>query len=298
MVLQKGHTGLISSDSGVERNMARIMAIFQRIQAETANAKSVDVVVELLQREDSEYRSIAYEAAAMELALVDLSDGISLDRWYSLCEASGMQHDVHTHVGLGWALAKLQKSPSKYIENLQPLLKWRVVDGMGYYFGLFNKRRTLSQQEIPALLKEEAHASFDQGAGRSIWYMCKANSKQLEASVENFSSERRPNLWRGIGIACAYVGGCTGEELAAVYQSAGDYQKQLACGAVLACRARHFAEAPTESSNEVIKAWSILDAEEATQLSVDMESDSAGTEGNEYENWIRRIADSVESRIH
>jgi len=288
---------LIPSTSKAQENIGRIMAIFRHIQEEIVRAEDLDAIFELLQREDPEYRSIAYEAAAMELAVQDLSDGISLDKWYSLRDKAANEHAVHIHVGLGWALAKLHKAPTKFIENMQPLLKWRVVDGMGYYFGLFNKRRTQSKHEIPDLLTEDATSPFDQGVGRSIWYTSGAEIGKAALIIGDFSGERKADLWRGIGIACAYVGGCTERELGLIYQAAGDYQKQLVCGATLACRTRYFAEAHTEASNEVIEAWSNMNAEEAYQLSVEQEPSADSAEGDEYKDWILRIADALKTRI-
>ena len=272
------------------------MELFQHIQAEIEKDKNVDLVIELLKQQEPEFRSIAYEATAMELAIQDLANGISLDKWYTLLEKS-KEHDVHVHVGLGWALAKLQISPSKYIESLRPLLKWRVVDGMGYYFGLFNRRRTLIQCEFPELLEENAKAPFDQGVGRSIWYISKADPEQVTAYINNFSEGRHSNLWKGLGIAVTYVGGCTNEKLKLIYEAAGEHQKYLVCGATLACRARVFSKTDNESSSKVIQAWSNMNAEEACQLSIDKETDLEGEEGMEYEQWIQRIADSLKTRI-
>jgi len=288
---------LISSTSKAQENIGRVMAIFRHIQEETVRAEDLDAIFELLQREDPEYRSIAYEAAAMELAVQDLSDGISLDKWYSLRDKAANEHAVHVHVGLGWALAKLHKAPTKFIENMQPLLKWRVVDGMGYYFGLFNKRRTQSKHEIPDLLTEDATSPFDQGVGRSIWYTSRAEIGKAELIIGDFSVERKADLWRGIGVACAYVGGCTERELGLIYQAAGDYQKQLMSGALLACRTRFFAKAPTSGAELAVKSWTRMSLEEAAKLTVEMEPSLNLVKGREYETWLEELESELETRM-
>ena len=50
------------------------------------------------------------------------------------------------HVGLGWALARLRRSVTPYLAQLDPLLGWLAVDGYGFHEGYFDWPRYVEGQ--------------------------------------------------------------------------------------------------------------------------------------------------------
>jgi len=276
----------------VRQNIEIIMGIFQEAQSKAEEEEDIERLITLLETEKPKFLSIAYEGAAMGLALKDLEKSNSLNRWNILAEESGSNHEVHVHVGLGWAIAKLKIPHDNLIEDFNPLLKWRVLDGCGYYYGLFNRRRTLLKQEIPDGIEGIAKGAFDQGVGRSIWYAARGVVEMASEHISNFNSARHSDLWRGLGIACAFVGGCDEQDLSSILTLSGSYNKQLAVGAALAARARLKANSPTNDAELACRNWCNLSAEEALVLTIDKEPKTGELEGDPYSTWLVNIENS------
>jgi hypothetical protein len=74
-------------------------------------------------------------------------------------------------VGLGWAWARLPGNPERRLPALDPLLGWLAVDGYGFHEGYFHWRRRVSARELPRGLSASARRVFDQGLGRSLWFV-------------------------------------------------------------------------------------------------------------------------------
>ena len=110
-------------------------------------------------------------------------------------------------IGLGWAFAKTEISPTPYLESLHRVMNRMVFDGMGYYYGLFKGRKTVKNQLIPEGIEEQELHGFDQGLGRRLWYISKGEVNELVQLIQPFHFSRHADLWRGVGIACGYVGG-------------------------------------------------------------------------------------------
>src|ERR1700754_721834 len=155
-----------------------------------------------------ELRGFAFEGAAMGLALLDCFTPWRRDRWRSFTENFAERHIYMMHVGLGWALARLRRDVTPHLARLDPLLRWLVVDGYGFHEGYFNWPRYVEQRAIPNRLEGYERRVFDQGLGRSIWFVKGADVVAVVKAIEAFPSERRDDLWSGTGLACAYAGGC------------------------------------------------------------------------------------------
>ena len=112
------------------------------------------------------------------------------------------------HVGLGWALARLRRSVTPYLARLDPLLGWLVVDGYGFHEGYFDWPRYIERRAIPSRLNGYERRVFDQGLGRSLWFVKGADVAAVASAIDTFPSARRDDLWSGVGLACAYAGGC------------------------------------------------------------------------------------------
>lgn len=237
------------------QKMELIQSTFRRMQALTAEADSWQDIVEELDASDIEFRSIAYEAAAMEIALKDLSIGNELSQWQQFVNGAGKPHATQVHVGLGWALAQLQLNPLVYLEKLSPILRYRVLDGYGYYDGIFRKRKAIINRQLPELDDAIALSAYCQGLGRSIWYSTFGDIDKAKEQIDAFDDVHKPNLWRGIGIACAYVGGCTEAWLYEILSKSAPYSKQLKAGAVMLAVSRQAAGFTSADTELVCEVW-------------------------------------------
>src|SRR6185436_14746696 len=80
--------------------------------------------------------------------------------------------------------------------------------------------------------------AFDQGLGRSLWFVSGANVDRARAWIEAFAPTRRRDLWSGVGLAATYAGGLDRAGLEALRSAAPDYRAELAQGAAFAAEAR------------------------------------------------------------
>src|SRR5262249_5496275 len=141
-------------------------------------------------------------------ALLDCFTPWRKDRWQTFTEHLARPHIYMMHVGLGWTLARLRRSVTSHLAKLDPLLCWLVVDGYGFHEGYFSWRRYVEQQATPVQLNGYERRVFDQGLGRSVWFVKGADVAAVASAIYAFPSARHDDLWSGVGLACAYAGGC------------------------------------------------------------------------------------------
>ena len=197
----------MSSPDTVAGNMEYIQNLFLAVREFMRRDHDREDLIAFLDAKPAVFRSVAYESASFEIALGDLSKGNGLENWKSFYIRSASQHSFHLDIGLGWAFANRDISPIPFIDMGIPVMRSMVFDGMGYYHGLFNGRKTVKSQLVPAMIGEEDVFGFDQGLGRRLWYISKGDPEKLGSLLFSFPPERRAGLWRGVGIACGYVGG-------------------------------------------------------------------------------------------
>ena len=203
-------------------------------------------IVPLLEKEPPEYRSVGYEGFSFELAMKELILTGGLTQWKEFRTAS-QEHAFHLDIGLGWALAKREVAVGVYIESVGSLPGSMVLDGIGYYHALFKGRDTLKNNNVPAEFEQQGLSGFDQGVGRRLWYMGKGNVHEAVNLLHGFPVERRGNLFRGIGIACGYVGGNSEEELRLLEKLSAEHKSQLQLGIALASLSRILSNSITPS---------------------------------------------------
>ena len=210
---------------------------------------------DFLEVSPKEFRAVGYECASMQIGLNDLSKGIALDNWIDFYEGFQEKYPAHLESGLGWAFAKLGQSPNPFLPNFSRLSKWLIFDGVGYYSGLFNNRKTIKNKIIPSYISGQDLLRFDQGLGRQLWYIAKGDLDKLLVLLHTFDIQRQPDLWRGIGIATAYLGGNQQETLHQLYHIAGEHSIQLRIGTAWAAVSR----TASETINlDIIEACQIL----------------------------------------
>lgn len=201
-------------------------------------------IIPSLEEESPEYRSIAYEGASFEIAMKDLATNNKLHPWKEFKNASRI-HSFHVDIGLGWAFAKTGVSPQSYVESINDLSGSMVLDGIGYYHSLYKGRSTLKNKTVPPAIEGKNLDLFDQGVGRRLWYMAKGNEQEAIELLHNFAASRHGALFRGIGIACGYVGGCKEHQLKYLKEISASHLGQLQFGITLAGVSRVISETVT-----------------------------------------------------
>ncbi|MBL8473248.1 MAG: DUF1702 family protein [Rhodocyclaceae bacterium] len=240
-------------------------------------------------------QGFAYEGAAMAFALLDLFTPWRAERWRKLHAGPGAPHSYMLHVGAGWALARLPVGIDKYLARFDPLLRWLVLDGYGFHEGYFHAPDSIAAQRLPARLRDYARHAFDQGLGRSLWFVCGAEPARLTAAIRAFAVARQGDLWSGVGLAATYAGGADAEALRALARAAGEHSGELAQGACFAAKARLRAGNPVphnELACRLLAGLGLHDAAGLTDICLaGLQDADAATPA--YEIWRRRIRERV-----
>lgn len=242
-----------------------------------------------LARVELEWRGFAFEGAAMALALLDALWPWRAHRWERFLAGPGQPHTYMVHVGAGWALARLGRPVESTLRRLDPLLGWLVVDGYGFHEGYFAWRRYLGPQP-PSRLRGYAERVFDQGLGRSLWFVQGADAGRVASTVQALAPGRQGDLWSGVGLACSYAGGADAATFQALRKMAGGYLPEVAQGAAFAAaaHARAGTAAPhTELACQTLTGLSATQAATVTQAA--LVGLPPGPPGAAYETWRRRI---------
>ena len=239
---------------------------------------------------ESELGGFAFEGAAMGLALLDRLTPWKRDRWRSFVAGPGAAHVYMVHVGAGWALARLRRGFKLLPSWLDPLLGWLAVDGYGFHEGYFNGRRFVEEQTLPTRLTGYALRAFDQGLGRSLWFVQGADVSRIPAALTAFPGSRQADLWSGIGLACTYAGGVDRPALKVLQAAAEKHRPSLAQGAAFAAQARQRADNGTPHTEMACQVLCGRGAEEAARIT-DAARENLSFEGPEpaYEVWRGRI---------
>lgn len=257
-----------------------------------------EVLVPRLNAISVEWRGIAYEGAGMGLMLLD-----SLGPWKKRLKAfiagPGAKYDWLLYIGAGLVLPRVPRKPAGFLAQLDPFLRWFVMDGYGFYEGFFSGPRSIKEQIIPARVTGYGRRAFDHGLGRSIWFSTGANVTRIVPTIKAFPEARQADLWGGIGLACAYAAGVVDREAIKVLrEAAGPYGGQMAAGAAVAAKFRMQtggSAAHTDLACEVLCGLSSdMVAHIATLALNDLPPD--GVEPA-YEIWRQRLADQFATSI-
>ena len=243
---------------------------------------------------EADLRGFAFEGAAMGLALLDCLTPWRKDRWHTFTARLGQSHIYMMHVGLGWALARLRRSVTPYLARLDPLLGWLVVDGYGFHEGYFGWTRYIERRELPIRLDGYERRVFDQGLGRSLWFVKGANVGAVASAIDKFPFARRDDLWSGVGLACAYAGGCGRTAIESLRAAANGHLAPFAQGVAFAAKTRQRAanlNSHTENVCRVICGRSAEDVAVVTDVA--LENLRGDGELPAYEEWRRRIQKKI-----
>ncbi len=246
----------------------------------------------VLQEVAPDCRGFAFEGAAMGLTLLDLLSPWRRRRFSAFLEGPGAAHAYMVHVGAGWAFARLHRRLAPALATMDPLLRWLVVDGYGFHQGYFHWRRHISDREVPKSIQGYAQRAFDQGIGRSLWFVEGADVARIPARIAGFDSGRQSDLWSGVGLATGYAGGVGRKELETLRAAADHYRSHLAQGAAFAAKARQRAGnliPQTEMACEVFCGVSASEAAAWTDEALEGVPREPGGSEPGYEVWRQRL---------
>jgi hypothetical protein len=248
----------------------------------------------------AEVRGFAYEGAGMALALLDTLTPWRRDRLRSFLHGPADAHVYIVHIGAGWILGRLPLSPERLLRRFDPVLGWLALDGYGFNEGFFHWPRAVARQEVPAKVRGYARRAFDQGLGRSLWFVEGADPGRIQAAITAFPATRRGDLWSGAGLACAYAGGREPETVAEMLRLAAEHAPGLAQGAAFAAAARQRAGNPASHTELACRVFCGLAAAEAAEVAVraieDLPPDAPDGTRPAFEVWRRRIRELFTER--
>jgi hypothetical protein len=237
-----------------------------------------------------EQRGFAFEGATMGLALLDGMAPWSRSRVKEFLQGAGEPHTYMVHVGAGWAWARLPFSARRARRRLDPLLQWLAFDGWGFHEGFFHWPRYIGGREAPARLVGYERRAFDQGLGRSWWFVNGGDPQPISRTIGGFGPERQGDMWSGIGLAAAYAGLASEEALESLCREAGQHRPHLAQGAAFAAKARQRAGNLTEYTDLALHTLAGLSTLGAASLcDSTLENLPANGVVPAYEVWKRRI---------
>ena len=180
------------ADSMVSNKLDAVQDTFQKGFDFAADISSLSSLASKLDTLDKEFLSIAYEGASMNIALNCFEAGDEIKPWFEFLESAERAHGIQYHIGLGWALAQLQLNTTIYLQLLDPIERYRVLDGYGYYEAMFRTKKSILNQLRPEGLNEGGISAYYQGIGRGIWYLSRGELAEVQNMMDRFQKEKRP----------------------------------------------------------------------------------------------------------
>jgi hypothetical protein len=262
--------------------------------------RTTALLVRRLESCDAELRGFHYEGAAMALHLLDRLLWRRRSRFAEFICDAGNNHIYMAYVGAGWAQARLPFGLASSTAQFDPLLRWLALDGYGFHQGFFRWPTFVAgSQRIPSRLRGYARRAFDQGLGRSLWFVDGHDAELIAITISRFAPARHSDLWAGIGLAATYAGGASVDALINLRDAAGAHHRWLAQGAAFAAAARARAGNLVTHTDHGCKVFCGLSALQAAavvdEASRDLPQDHPATPA--YEAWRQRIGDRIGQAI-
>jgi hypothetical protein len=282
--------GFRGGDDGIRRRLEEIGRTFLHGYHAALEEDRPDRLARALDEIEPERRGFAFEGAGMGLYLLDLVTPWNRGRLRGFLAGPGAAHAYMVHVGAGWTLAQLGLRVDRALARLDPLLGWLAVDGYGFHHGYFRWPGAVERHRVPQRLVGYARRVFDQGLGRSLWFVEGAEAARIAASVAGFPASRHADLWSGVGLASAYAGGVPAETIEELSARAGLFHPQLAQGAAFAAKARERAGNPATHTELACRILCGMSAAEAAGTTDHALADLTDVDGlPAYEVWRGRI---------
>lgn len=288
--------GFPAASAAAREHLENVGRCFLRGYNEGLAAHHPSELIDRLDLVEPVNRGFALEGAAMALAILDYITPWHHERFDQLLLECAEQHPYMARIGAGWAVARLRRPFHRSPASSDVLLGWLVADGMGFHEGYFKWSRFVLKCERPAKLRGYALRAFDQGIGRSLWFVGGADPQRIRSFADAFDLSRRADLWSGIGLAATYAGGTTVENLRLLRKLSGANASALAQGAVFAAKARHRAGNIESQTDDACHILCEMNARTASQFADDiLTALPTPHTAFSYENWRLAIQERFAS---
>lgn len=199
----------------------------------------LDKIQQRVEQLEAPWRGFAYEGTGMALYLLDRLTPWKRDRFERFLAGPGAPYRYLALVGAGWAMARLPRffDLNQCLAGLEPELRYLAMDGYGFHMGYFQWDKYGVRQESDSRLTGYALRAFDQGLGRSLWFVRVLDIDAIAETIHTFAEHRHSALWAGVGLAAGYAGGVTPEALERLKNFAGVHRAALAQGVAFAAAA-------------------------------------------------------------
>lgn len=238
-----------------------------------------------------EWSGVLLEGTAMGLALLDQITPWNRKRWATFVASTGAKHIFASYAALGMALAYLKQPALEHATRLELPWRWLVIDGYGFHHGFTKSRQKQAKITAPKeLVGSYAEKAFYQGLGRSLWFVHKGNITQIVKTIAAYSRQYHSDLWSGLGIACAYIGGSEAKTLRKLGTTAGSFKSALCQGVTFAAMIRNHAGNPATHTELACQTLCRMGAAQAAAIAestlADLKIESHETI---YELWRQKI---------
>jgi enediyne biosynthesis protein E3 len=206
-------------------------------------------------------RGFGYEGAGMGLAVSDYARNKSLVSTF--LQGQGAKYPELIYVGVGCATAALKKDLAKKLPQIEPMQRWWIPDGFGFFTGIYKWEDSVERQIVPAQVKGYALRAFDRGLGRRMWFALSGEPEIIFDAIAKFPKSRQADLWSGIGLASTFAGGVERDTLIKLKELAGDCASYVALGSAMAAKCRYTAGNIVDHTN---LACSVLCGMSASQV--------------------------------
>ena len=255
-------------------------AVLQGYHLAINHSEAPDVIGQTMANLNAELRGFAYEGVGMGLTQYGMLSHQGLRPVAGFATDSAILYHNWIYVGVGLILARAAIALQPMLGQLSPSQRWLVIDGYAYHHGVFNWRDTLDQHIIPDPVWAEDRFVFDQGLGRSIWFVDGGVPQQIAQTIQTFPRDRQPDLWGGVGYACAYAGGADLSTLRALAAVADHHFRPLSTGAALAAKARVVSGCSASCTELACQVWWQRPAAEvAAAIAAPSQDDSSHAQG-------------------
>ena len=285
--------GFACSDPQIQNRLENIGRCFLQGYHTALEDKDQEALAQQLDQVALEQRGFAYEGAAMALVLLD---GLfpRKQRLQKFLHGAGKRHIYMVHVGAGWAYARLpwlRRRVEQAIHKFDPVLRWLVIDGLGFHQGYFHWPTAVRIHGTH--LSEQAQHVYYQGLGRSLWFVHGANALEISRTILTFDSQYRADAWSGVGIACAYAGGLSISAIEELCHYADKCRPALAQGAAFAAKARLLAGNPAAHTEAACAVLCGMSPESAAVLCDETLALVDKRQPCPYEQWRELLQSSL-----
>lgn len=256
------------------------------------------------------WRGYAYEGVGMALTLLDgltprlprrRRSGEPVRRLEALLAGPGRTYRYVLYIGMGFTLARLRRRPRRALKRLDPLCRWLVFDGFGFHHGFYARpgAHAAGSVPVPRRLAGYARRSFDQGVGRSLWFVQGMEAGAVAGAVEGFPEARRADLWSGVGLAAVTAGGAPEPDLLELASRSGRWRGHLLQGAAFGATARDEADDPAPHTDRACRTLCGVGAADLAALcreaGRDLPDDGGRLDAAEpsWEVWRRRVRSAL-----